>query len=201
MNYPQILAIGDILISAALLTERFACDIADCKGLCCVEGNSGAPLEPEEPGILEREYPRFADYMSPQGREAVRQEGFAVVDSDGELVTPLIKGAECAYAGFIHEDICVCAIEQAYLAQKTGFRKPISCWLYPIRLKKLSSGIALNYHQWEVCSGACAKGQKEGMPVYRFVKQALVHRFGKEFYDQLEEAAGMMINGPSDGSL
>jgi len=192
MDYPQVIAIGDIWVSTALLTERFACDMAACKGRCCVAGNSGAPLEPEELGILAREYAAFAPYMSPQGREAVEQEGFALTDRDGELVTPLVAGAECAYAYLDNAGICRCSIEQAFEAQKTAFRKPISCWLYPIRVQKLSTGYALNYHQWEVCARARARGQQEGTPVYTFVREALIARFGTEFYEALDSVSPQM---------
>jgi len=186
MDYPKIIAIGDILVSTALLTERFACDMAACKGWCCVAGNSGAPLEPEEMGIIEREYSAFAPYMNPQGRAAVQQQGFVLTDTDGELVTPLISQAECAYACFDESGICRCAVEQAFEAGTTAFRKPISCWLYPVRVQKLATGYALNYHQWEVCANARTRGQQEGIPVYRFVKEALIAKFGAEFYEALD---------------
>ena len=188
MGDPQIIAIGDILVSTALLRERFACDITLCKGACCVDGNSGAPLEFEELGILEKEYVSFADFMSPQGKEAIRQQGFAVMDGDGEWVTPLIAGGECAYAVFDGEGVCRCAIEEAFWAQRTVFRKPVSCWLYPIRVQKLSTGLALNYHQWKICVG------QSPTPLYRFLKEPLIIQFGQNFYDQLDAAAAMIDN-------
>ena len=185
MNDYRVIAIGDVLISTALLTERFVCDVTLCKGQCCVEGESGAPLESQEVGVLEREYKTFAPYMTAAGREAVEEQGVAMIDNDGEWVTPLIKGAECAYALFDSSGVCTCAIERAFLAGKTTFRKPISCWLYPIRIQTLSTGCALNYHQWHLCSGARECGKKEGVPVYRFLKEAITAKFGEAFYEGL----------------
>ncbi|MCL2727801.1 MAG: DUF3109 family protein [Bacteroidales bacterium] len=193
----RVIAIGDILISTALLTERFACDMAVCRGYCCVEGESGAPLEEHEVGILEREYQAFAPYMTPAGREAVSGQGVAIVDTDGEWVTPLVKGAECAYALFDSSGTCWCAIERAFLEGKTTFRKPVSCWLYPVRIQTLSTGCALNYHQWHLCVCARERGNKEGVPVYRFLKEALIAKFGEGFYEELD----MIFNLASDGSL
>ena len=192
MDYTKLIAIGDILVSTALLTERFTCEITACKGMCCVEGESGAPLEPEETGILEKEYPSFAHFMTLQGRKAVQQNGVAVLDRDGEWVTPLVRGAECAYARLNRSGNCICAIECAFWEGKTTFRKPISCWLYPVRIQKLSKGYALNYHQWHVCRSACAIGQKEDIRLYCFLKEAIIARFGKEFYDELDAAAAVI---------
>ena len=192
MGDSQIIAIEDILVSASLLTERFACNILLCKGWCCIAGDSGAPITPDEVGILEREYGNFRGYMSPQGREAVAQHGFALLDRDEEWATPLIAGVECAYASFDGEGVCRCAIEQAFWAKKTVFRKPVSCWLYPIRVQKLSTGFAINYHQWEVCAGARIRGEKERIPVYRFLKEPLIVQFGSDFYDRLDAAAAMI---------
>ena len=186
MDDYRVIAIGDVLISTALLTERFACDMELCKGQCCVEGESGAPLEMQEVAILEREYHIFAAYMTPNGREAVEEQGAAIVDVDGEWVTPLVKGAECAYALFDPSGTCKCAMECAFFDGKTTFRKPISCWLYPIRIQTLSTGCALNYHQWHPCVRARERGNKEGVPVYRFLKEALIAKFGEGFYEELD---------------
>jgi len=187
-TYPLV-AIGDIWISAALLTERFVCDVVACKGQCCVEGVSGAPLEAGEVEVLRREYDSFAPFMSVQGRQAVTTQGVAVTDGDGDMVTPLVRGAECAYAWFDGAGICGCAIERAFLEGKTTFRKPISCWLYPIRVQKLSTGWGLNYHEWDVCDAARRRGQREKVPVYRFLREAIVARFGEAFYRELAQVA------------
>ena len=185
----RIFKIGNIFVSTALLTERFTCDIAVCKGKCCVEGDSGAPLKIEEVDIISREYESFAPYMTQSGRDAVQQQGVAIIDFDGEWVTPLIEGAECAYARFDQVGICSCAIEYAFHQGVTSFRKPISCWLYPIRVHQLSLGIALNYHNWHLCAGACLRGKREDVPVYRFLKEAIIAKFGDTFYKELDAVA------------
>ncbi len=173
--------IEDILISDDILTERFCCDLSRCKGMCCVEGNSGAPLEPEEVDILAKEYRSFKKFMTPEGIEAVEHQGFAVTDSDGDLVTPLVGQAECAYT-YTADGVTLCAIERAFKEGLTAFQKPISCHLYPIRVLRFSDGsLALNYHKWDVCGG-CTGGE----PVYKMLREAIVRRFGKDFYEALE---------------
>ena len=189
MSHNDVLAIGDIFVSAALLTECFACDLIVCRGQCCVEGSGGAPLEKEEVPILIKEYDNFAPFMTARGREAVREQGVALLDHDREWATPLVNGAECAYARFDDVGICRCAIEYAFLQEKTPFRKPISCWLYPIRVQKLSTGCALNYHRWHLCTPACVRGEREGIPLYRFLKEPIIAKFGADFYGELEGAA------------
>lgn len=187
-----MIEIDDKIVSADLLRECFACDLAQCKGICCVEGNAGAPLEAEEVDLLAREYEAYKPYMNAAGTEAVERQGFMVVDDDGDLTTPLVDGAECAYAcrenGITH-----CAIEKAWLAGETPFRKPISCHLYPIRVVRFSNGtIGLNYHRWAVCAPARACGAKLGIPVYKALREPIVRRFGEEFYRALECAAELL---------
>lgn len=191
-EYSKVVLIGDVYVSTALLTERFVCDVALCKGQCCVIGDSGAPLEPQEVKLLEQAYSDFAPYMTAAGRESVAKLGVAVVDTDGEWVTPLVDGAECVYAWFDGGGVCRCAIEAACMAGKTTFRKPVSCWLYPIRVQKLATGKALNYHRWQLCAAARERGQKLGVPVYQFLKEPLEGAFGDAFYKELEESANVM---------
>ena len=185
---PYLIEIDDKIVSADLLRECFACDIAKCKGICCVEGNAGAPLEAEEVGILEREYAAYKPYMTPEGIEAVERQGFMVIDEDGDLTTPLVGDAECAYT-YQENGITLCAIEKAWLEGKTAFRKPISCHLYPIRVVRFSNGTAgLNYHRWSVCAPARECGRRLGIPVYKALREPIVRRFGEEFYKALEAA-------------
>lgn len=180
------------IVSDDILTEWFACDIAQCKGQCCVEGNAGAPLEIDEVDILEEEYERYKPYMTPEGIAAVEEQGFMVVDTDGDYTTPLVGDAECAYA-YTDNGITLCAIEKAYLKGECSFRKPISCHLYPIRLMNFSNGtVGLNYHRWNVCRSACKNGQALRIPVYKAVKDALIRRFGEEFYSALEAAEDLI---------
>lgn len=183
-----MIEIDDKIVSADLLREGFLCDIAQCKGICCVEGNAGAPLDIDEVDILEEEWENYRPYMTQEGIEAVERQGFMVVDEDGDYTTPLINDAECAYA-YTENGVTLCAIEKAWLEGKTPFRKPISCHLYPIRLMHFSNGtIGLNYHRWSVCASARQCGAKMGIPVYKSLREAIIRRFGEEFYSQLEVA-------------
>ncbi|MFI3283241.1 MAG: DUF3109 family protein [Rikenellaceae bacterium] len=188
-----MIEIDDKIVSIDLLTEKFACDISKCKGICCVEGNAGAPLEFDEIEILEREYPNYKQYMTTEGIASIEKYGFMVIDDDGDYTTPLVNDAECAYA-YTQGELTLCAIEKAWRAGECAFQKPISCHLYPIRLINLSNGtVGLNYHKWSVCHSACKNGKKLGIPVYKSLEGAITRRFGQEFYEALE-AAEEMVN-------
>ena len=182
------------IVSADLLRDCFACDLAACKGICCVEGNAGAPLETDEVDTLEEEYPNYKPYMTPEGIRAVEAQGFMVVDEDGDYTTPLVDDAECAYA-CTEEGITFCAIEKAFREGKTTFRKPISCHLYPIRLMNFSNGtVGLNYHRWSICEPARQCGKRLGIPVYKALREPIIRRFGEEFYKALETAEQLLKN-------
>ena len=181
-----MIEIDDKIVSADILRECFACDLGKCKGICCVEGDAGAPLELEEVDELEENYPAYAPYMTEEGRQEVEKQGFMVVDSDGDYTTPLVNNAECAYA-FEENGITFCAIERAYREGKCSFLKPISCHLYPIRVMKFKNGTyGLNYHRWAVCHDAVECGRKIGLPIYKALKEPITRRFGEEFYKALE---------------
>ncbi|MEM9985465.1 MAG: DUF3109 family protein [Bacteroidota bacterium] len=182
---PVAIQIEDKLISSELKDQLFACDLSACKGACCVEGDLGAPLEPEELEILEDIYPEVKPFLREQGIEAIEQQGTSVIDFTGEYSTPLVKGRECAYVTFTENGTALCGIEQAHRVGKIEFQKPISCHLYPVRVSKLSAFEALNYDRWDICSAACSLGAKTGIPVYKFVKHALIRKYGQEFYDNL----------------
>lgn len=176
------------IVSTDLLTEMFMCDIARCKGICCVEGNAGAPLDEEEIEILEKEYDAYRAFMTEEGRETVERQGFVVVDIDGDLTTPLVNDAECAFA-YAEGGIILCAIEKAYREGLTPFKKPISCHLYPIRVTRFSDGSeGLNYHRWDVCRPACGNGRTLGIKVYESLREPIIRRFGSDFYEALEMA-------------
>ena len=182
------------IIASDLLVEQFCCDLAVCKGECCVEGDSGAPLEIEEVDELENEYPNYKPYMTAEGIEAVESQGFMVVDVDGDYTTPLIDGAECAYS-FKENGITFCAIERAYREGKCSFLKPISCHLYPIRVKHFATGdYGLNIHRWNICKCAFDCGKREGVKLYKAMREPLIRRFGEEFYEALCQAAEMFEN-------
>jgi hypothetical protein len=187
-----ILEIDDKLISSEILTTRFLCDLSQCRGICCVEGNAGAPLEAAEIDRLVDDYDEYKPYLTPAGIEAIERQGFFVVDGDGDLTTPLVADAECAFS-CVRDGITGCAVERAYLAGKTRFRKPISCHLYPIRLAVFRDGsIGLNYHRWSVCECARRRGEREGVPLYRALEEPIVRRFGREFFEQLEAATEVL---------
>ncbi len=195
-----MIEIDDKIVSVDLLRECFACDLSQCRGICCVEGNAGAPLEADEVDILEREYESYRPYMTAEGIEAVERQGFMVVDADGDYTTPLVNDAECAYARN-ENGVTLCAIEKAWLEGKTPFRKPISCHLYPIRLVHFSNGsIGLNYHRWSVCEPARRCGRKLGIPVYRALREPIIRRFGEEFYRALEAADELLNHRPASAN-
>ena len=187
-----MIEIDDKIVSLDLLRECFVCDLGKCRGICCVEGNAGAPLEIEEVDTLEEEYENYKPYMKPEGIEAIERQGFMVVDDDGDYCTPLINDAECAYS-FEENGVTFCAIERAYREGKCGFIKPISCHLYPIRVKRFRNGsVGLNYHRWAVCSSARECGKRLGVPVYKGLKEPIIRAFGEEFYRQLELVEDML---------
>ncbi len=176
------------IVSCDIITTKFLCDLGRCRGICCVEGNAGAPLENDEARTLADEYPAYKPYMTGQGVHEIEKQGFAIRDDDGDLVTPLIGDAECAYA-YKENGITLCAIEKAWAEGKTTFRKPISCHLYPIRVVRFGNGtLGLNYHRWAVCEGARILGKEKGVPMYRMLRDAITRRFGEEFYKALEIA-------------
>ena len=180
--------IDGVIVSADILTEKFLCDLSSCRGICCVEGNSGAPLEADEARVLAEEYPACKPFMTRGGISEVERQGFAVVDTDGDLVTPLVGDAECAYS-YNEEGVTLCAIEKAWAEGKTTFRKPVSCHLYPIRVARFGDGsLGLNYHRWAVCEGARTLGRERGVPLYRTLREAIVRRFGEDFFAALQAA-------------
>ena len=186
----EAVIIDDKIVSSELFTVCFACDYAVCGGYCCIAGDAGAPLAADEPAEIESAWPEISGYMSAPGREAVGRKGFFEIDADGDMVTPLspYKG-ECAYACIDDDGSCRCAIEKAYFAGRTEFRKPVSCQLYPVRVTKLTGGMtALNLHRWNICECAFAKGGRERIPAFRFLKDALCRAFGEGFYKDLEAA-------------
>ncbi len=178
--------IEDKLVSGEVTESLFACDLSKCKGACCVQGDLGAPLEKSELKILEEIYPEVEPYLREEGKFAILDQGTSIYDITGNYSTPLVNGRECAYVVFDKNNVALCAIENAYFAGKIPFQKPISCHLYPIRIKKTKQMEAINYERWDVCSAACVRGEKEGIKVYEFVKDALIRKYGKAFYDELD---------------
>ena len=194
MYHGTIIEIDDCLVSEEILTEYYACDYEKCKGCCCIIGDSGAPLEEIEADAIEKNYEIFSPIMSDEGRLAVASKGFFEIDRDGDMVTPLVPGSEeCAYTLFDENGNCFCSMERCWFQGKGDFRKPISCWLYPIRITQLSNGTrALNLHRWHICQDAFEKGKKEKIRVYQFLREPIERYFGEDFYAALEEAAKML---------
>ncbi len=180
--------IGKTIVSEDLFDKEFVCNLSACKGQCCVDGDAGAPLEEEETKIMAEIYETVKPFLRPEGIAAIEAQGTSIVGEDGEWETPLINGADCAYVIY-DEDTALCGIEQAYNQGLVDWKKPISCHLYPIRIKQFSDFSAVNYHKWHICSDACTLGKELEVPVYRFVKEALTRKFGAEWYSELEEVA------------
>ena len=181
--------LGDSLVSEDLLKEHFACDLSQCKGACCVEGEAGAPLTAEEVQQLTKYYDAIAPFLNEAGRKAIAAQGTSIVAKDTSLETPLVDGAACAYATFDERGWAHCGIEQAHQAGAVDWKKPISCQLYPVRIKDYSVFTAVNYHRWQICSTGCANGKQMQMPLYRFVAEALQKKFGADWFAELEREA------------
>jgi hypothetical protein len=180
-----MIRIGDTIVSLDLLRERFRCDLAVCKGNCCRYGDAGAPVSAAEARILAEIYPDIQPYLRPEGKNSIELSGTSVTDRDGELVTPLIGNEECAYT-LVVDGIFMCAIEKAFNDGVVTFRKPLSCHLFPVRIKKFSDFTAVNYEEWSICQGGRLAGKLDDERVYRFLKEPLIRAFGKYWYKELE---------------
>ncbi|MEM8565838.1 MAG: DUF3109 family protein [Bacteroidota bacterium] len=173
------------ILSDDIKEQFFVCNLEKCKGACCVEGDLGAPLEQDELLVLKEIYDTVKPYLSKEGINAIEEQGTYVLDEDGDYSTPTVDGKECAYAVYDDRGILKCGIEQAHLEGKIDFKKPISCHLYPIRTTKYSEFEALNYDRWDICSPACDLGSQLNVPVYKFLKEPLIRKYGKDWYDEL----------------
>lgn len=188
MQHLPIIQIDNVLIPLDIITERFCCDLDACKGICCVEGDAGAPVTLDEISAIEDSLDVVWSGLSASAQAVVDRQGVAYTDVDGELVTSIVGGKDCVFTCY-DNGCCLCALEKAYRSGKAKFCKPISCALYPIREKTLRSGdIALNYHRWAVCADARKKGQELDLPVYKFLQGPLTRRFGEDWYVALETA-------------
>ena len=181
--------LGKTIVSEAILENKFVCDLSACKGACCIDGDAGAPLEKEELQKLEEIYPKVKSYLRKEGVDAIENKGLYTTNKKGEHETTLIDNKDCAYVIFDENKMALCAIEEVYNQGEIDFKKPISCHLYPVRIQDYSDFIAVNYHKWEICDSACTLGKELQIPLYKFVKQALVRKFGEEWYTQLNKIA------------
>lgn len=196
--------LGDVLVSSDVLTEHFCCDLAACKGECCVEGDEGAPVTMDEISEIEDCLDSVWDDLSASAQAVIDRQGVAYTDREGDLVTQIVNGKNCVFTyyddltdretGQTIEGCCLCALEKACREGRTKFMKPISCALYPIREKRFSNGLTgLNYNRWAVCKDAVRKGDELGLPVYRFLEGPLRRRFGDAWYEELCELARQLL--------
>ncbi len=191
-----MIIVQDKLVSDDLVESQFICNLNACKGACCWEGDSGAPLEEAELPVLEAIFEKIKPFLSPAGIKALEEQGRYIWFPEAEeWGTPLVDNGPCAYMTLDSSGVAQCGIEQAFRAGVTDFQKPISCHLYPIRIEKNEEvGFeALNYHRWDICSAACTLGEKEQMPVYRFLREAIVRKYGEDFYEELDGAAEFIL--------
>lgn len=204
MQELHIMQIGDVLVSPDIITEYFCCDLSNCKGVCCIEGDAGAPVTLDEIGAMEDNLDAVWSELSASAQSVIDKQGVAYTDNDGDLVTSIVGKKDCVFtcyhdikdfnSGETIPNCCLCAFERAYREGRIKWCKPISCALYPIREKKFDMGLTgINYNRWDVCHDAVVLGKKLGMRVYQFLKEPLIRRFGETWYKELEEAASLVL--------
>ncbi len=181
--------LGKTIVSEDIIDKDFVCNLSACKGACCIDGDAGAPLEKEELEILEAIYPQVKPFLREEGIKAIEGQGTHITTEFGDHETPLIEGADCAYVIFDDKQTALCGIEEAYNQGIISWKKPISCHLYPIRIKNYSEFSAVNYDKWDICNDACTLGKELQVPIYKFVKEALIRKFGEHWYKELEQVA------------
>ena len=186
--------IKDTLVSLDLIERCFVCDLKVCKGQCCIDGDAGAPLLPEEKEEIDKHLDKILPLLTPGGRRAIEEEGTAYYDRDGDLVTMLVEGSNCAFTTYSEDGTCLCALEKGYREGLLPNLKPSSCFLYPVRLHKMGDMTALNVHRWKICNCAEKNGRKLGVRTYKFLKAPLVRQFGEEWYAELERTAEEWIS-------
>lgn len=184
-SYPPIIQVGNVLVSPDVFTQKFCCDLEACHGACCIEGDAGAPVTIEEIANIEENVNAVWNELSASAQSVIDQQGVAYIDSEGDMVTSIVGRKDCVFTCYQH-GTCLCALEKAYRNGQTRFCKPISCALYPIREKALGNGlVGLNYHRWKICQCAVEKGKELDLPLYQFLKEPLIRRFGQQWYDEL----------------
>ena len=194
-----MLQIKDTLVSLDLVERYFVCDLDQCLGECCVEGDAGAPLAPGEREKIEAVLPEVEGDLLPRALQAIREEGSAYVDPDGDLVTQIVDGRDCVYTCYAPGGKCLCALEKAYREGRIPDVKPISCRLYPVRLKEYDGFTAVNFHRWKICRPAEQLGRKKGIRLYQFLREPLIARFGQKWYDELVANCELYLKEYPDG--
>lgn len=185
--------IQNTLVSLDLAEQFFCCDLSKCLGACCIEGDAGAPVTPEEVSEIERVLPEVEGDLLPRALKEVRESGVAYTDEEGDLVTTIIDGRNCAFTCYAPGGVCLCALEKAFREGRTNWKKPASCALYPLRLKEYPTFTAVNYHRWKICRDAETLGRKKGIRLYQFLREPLIARFGSEWYAELEAACELYL--------
>ncbi|MGB5434984.1 MAG: DUF3109 family protein [Maribacter sp.] len=185
--------LGKTIVSEEIIENDFVCNLKACKGACCIDGNAGAPVEDGETEILVDIYNDVRPFLRPEGIAAIEEHGAFVKGDDGEWETPLVNNSECAYVIFSEDHTAKCGIEEAYNHGAISWKKPLSCHLYPVRIREYSQFTGINYHKWHICDAACELGATLQVPIYKFVKEALVRKFGEEWYAELEQIAAVHI--------
>ncbi|MDR0743043.1 MAG: DUF3109 family protein [Tannerella sp.] len=184
-----MIEIDDTIISLDLIECFFHCNLAQCKGECCVDGDAGAPLEKREFDVLRKLLPVVWNDLAPEAQAVINKQGVGYIDRDNDIVTSIVNGKNCVFTCYDTAGICKCAIEKAYYEGRTDFRKPVSCHLYPVRITKYKYYKAVNYHRWKVCRAAEVLGEQKRIPVYRFLREPLIRKFGEEWYNALDTCA------------
>lgn len=184
----MMLEIADTLVSLDLFSQQFCCDLSVCKGCCCEEGDAGAPVEEEEIAQLEAALDTIWDELTPRAQKVIKHQGVVYADPSGELVTSIVDNRDCVFANHDKDGCCYCVLDRAYRSGHITFQKPISCHLYPVRLKKVGDTIGVNYDRWDICRCGKDLGCKLSLPLYQFLKEPLVRRFGQEWWDECNVA-------------
>ncbi|MCL6102030.1 MAG: DUF3109 family protein [Bacteroidetes bacterium] len=184
-----MIEIGKTIVSLDILESSFCCDLEKCKGECCVDGDSGAPVTPEEAETIEKLYPLFEEYLPSQNKEEIAKQGFSLIDSDGDLVTPIIGKNECVFTFVNDKGITLCAIERAYFEKNTGFRKPVSCHLFPIRITEYKRFDGVNYEKLKICKPGRACGKSTNQPLWKYLEEPLIRKYGEAWYQKLKLVA------------
>jgi len=184
-----MLQIEDTLVSLDLIERFFYCDLPNCKGNCCIEGEAGAPLEKDEFEILRQILPAVWNDLSPEACEVIRKQGVGYIDISGDIVTSIVNERDCVFTCYDPNGICRCAIEKAFREKRIDFIKPVSCHLYPVRVTHHHHFQAVNYHRWKICRSAEMLGEETQVRLYRFLREPLIRKFGEKWYELLELCA------------
>ncbi len=184
-----MLEIQNTLVSLDLLERYFCCDLDKCLGECCIEGDAGAPITEDERRQIEDILPEIFDDLMPAAQREIKEHGVAYIDEEGDLVTSIVDGRNCVFTCYEPGGMCHCAIERAFRQGRVNFMKPVSCHLYPVRVKEYADFTAVNFHRWKICHCAEVLGRKLGVRAYKFLKEPLIRRFGEEWYDELDHTA------------